>query len=105
MPFMHDRRTLRAAAAGAHGERDAAVVEANGWFRFFFPDREQISPSPEVVTLTLDELTGCLPCLPPQLRLLITDPSKFGYRIGADDLRAGPLRGDKGDAPARRMHR
>lgn len=71
MPFVHHRRTRRAAAAGAHGERDAAVTEADGGLGFFFRDGEKVAPSPEVMALALDELTGCLPRLPPELRLLI----------------------------------
>src|ERR1051325_6740523 len=92
-------------AAGAHGERDVAMTEADSWLRLVLAQREQIASSPEVMALTLDELTRRLPRLPPQLRLLITDPSEFGYRIGAGHFRARPLRGDKRDAPARRMQR
>ena len=90
VPFVHDRRPLRSAAAGPHGECYAPVVIGRT-ASSRSTDGQQISLSPEVVTLALDELTGCLPRLPAQLSLLITDPAQFGDRVGADDLRRVPV--------------
>src|ERR1019366_5531210 len=101
---MHDRLTLRLARPGPYGEHDPAVIKAYGGLRLFLPNREQIAPSPQVVALTLDELPRCFPRLPTQLRLLITDPTELGHRIGAGHLRARPLRGYKRDATARWVH-
>ena len=92
VPFVHDRLPLRPAAAGAHGERDPAVIEADGGLRLLFLDRQQVAPSPEVMALTLDELARCLPRLATQLRLLVPDPAELGYRIGAGHLKARSLR-------------
>src|SRR5687768_2592981 len=105
VPFMHDRRTLCAAAAGAQGKRNAAVTKADGRLRLFFSHGEQISPSPKVVTLTSDKLTACLPRLSPQLRLLIPDPAELGYRKRAGDFTLRPVRGDKRDASIRWVYR
>src|SRR6516165_4814147 len=102
---MHERRTSRAAAAGAHGKRDAAVTEAHGGLGLFFLHRQQVAPSPEVMALTLDELTGCLPCLPPQLRLLIPYPTQLGCRVSAGHFRARTLWGDQRDSSVWRVHR
>src|ERR1700693_6101905 len=102
---MNDGLTLRPARPGPYREHDPAVIKPYGGLRLFFPDREQIAPSPEVVALTLDELPTCFPRLPTQLRLLISDPTELGHCIGAGHLGARPPRGNKRDAAARRVHR
>src|SRR5205807_57179 len=50
-------------------------------------------------------LARCLSGLPTKLRLLIADPTELGHCIGAGHFRARPLRRDKRDTSARRMHR
>src|SRR2546427_4794002 len=102
---MHDGFTLRPAATGAHRERDVAMAEADGGLRLLFAHREQVTPAPEIVALTLHELARCLPRLLTQLGLLITYPTELGYRIGASHLGARSPGCDKCHASARRVHR
>src|SRR5205085_2441241 len=76
VPFMHDRLTLHPVGSGTDGERDFAVTKPHGGLRLFFPHGEQIAPSPEIMALSLHELTGSFPRLPTQHRLLITNPTE-----------------------------
>src|ERR1035438_7546556 len=79
---MHDRLTLRPIRSGPYREHDPAVIKPYGGLRLFFPNREQVAPSPEVVALTLDELPRCFSRLPTEFRLLSTDPTELGHCIG-----------------------
>ena len=87
-PFMHDRLTLRPAAAGAHDEHDPAVAEAYGGLGVFFSDGEQIAPSPEVVALTVQKFTRRFSCLIPEMLLLLFNPYQLRDYKGAKCIQA-----------------
>ena len=77
VPVVHDLFPLGPAAAGAHGECDAAMAEAHGGLRVLFDDVQEIALSPQIVTLTRDERAPRLPRLTPQLLLPVSDPNSF----------------------------
>ena len=64
VPMVHDFGPLGFAAAGAHGEGDALVIDEDAGFGFPLLDIQEVAPPPEIVTLPGDELPGCFPCLP-----------------------------------------
>jgi len=61
MPLVDHLCALRLVAPQPHRESDAFVVERDEGFGVSLDDAQEVPASPEVVTLTLDELPGRLP--------------------------------------------
>src|SRR3990170_7125278 len=102
---MHDFLTLRPAAAGSHGESNAAISEPDRRLCNLLPYREEIAPPPEVVALSLDVLSASLARLAPESGLLIAYPAESRNRVGARHLGTSVLGRDPRHPAGWRMNR
>ena len=86
MPSVDQITSPPLVGARPDGQRDSPMIERDRGLRVAILDGQQVTASPHLMALPLDESLWSLAGLSLQLCLLFTNPAELGDGIGARDL-------------------